>query len=232
MRPASVQHSRARTSTRGFLPGSSGRPRRSAPHPRGPTLNDHRLPFIDHLVESFGEVRAGVAIRFVRGRPRLIYDSRIEPQHREFSGGEGGIRTHGSFHYIRFPGVPDRPLQHLSAARTAAIVPSHSSSGLRSNRAFDGSGSWRQIAPSRPRAPRAHHDDPPRAYARPYRESRTQPPAPTRSPNFRVRRRPAPRAVCRSLSSLLSLANEGGEVGDRSQAGAYTLDDRVGANNR
>ena len=31
------------------------------------------------------------------------------------SGGEGGIRTHGRLRDTRSPGVPDRPLQHLSA---------------------------------------------------------------------------------------------------------------------
>src|SRR5690606_30561788 len=33
-------------------------------------------------------------------------------------GGEGGIRTHGTLRYTRFPGVPDRPLQHLSERQT------------------------------------------------------------------------------------------------------------------
>ena len=30
------------------------------------------------------------------------------------SGGRGGIRTHGSFHFTRFPSVPIRPLSHSS----------------------------------------------------------------------------------------------------------------------
>ena len=34
------------------------------------------------------------------------------------SGGEGGIRTPGSFHYTRFPGEHHRPLGHLSAGWT------------------------------------------------------------------------------------------------------------------
>ena len=34
------------------------------------------------------------------------------------SGGEGGIRTHGRLRDTRSPGVPDRPLQHLSLAST------------------------------------------------------------------------------------------------------------------
>src|SRR5512137_423571 len=34
------------------------------------------------------------------------------------SGGEGGIRTHGRLRDTRSPGVPDRPLQHLSRAST------------------------------------------------------------------------------------------------------------------
>jgi hypothetical protein len=34
------------------------------------------------------------------------------------SGGEGGIRTHGRLRDTRSPGVPDRPLQHLSRACT------------------------------------------------------------------------------------------------------------------
>src|SRR5512139_4036300 len=51
------------------------------------------------------------------------------------AGGEGGIRTHGSFHYIRFPGVPDRPLQHLSAVLgPAVIVASRCRSGSRYSR--------------------------------------------------------------------------------------------------
>ncbi len=32
-------------------------------------------------------------------------------------GGEGGIRTHGRKPDTRFPGVPVKPLQHLSAER-------------------------------------------------------------------------------------------------------------------
>ena len=43
----------------------------------------------------------------VRAEKRLVFRM-------PWGGGEGGIRTHGSLHYTRFPGVPDRPLQHLS----------------------------------------------------------------------------------------------------------------------
>ncbi len=37
------------------------------------------------------------------------------PASRFLIGGEGGIRTHGPRKVTRSPGVPDRPLQHLSA---------------------------------------------------------------------------------------------------------------------
>src|SRR4051812_43772365 len=37
-----------------------------------------------------------------------------------FSGGEGGIRTHGTLlTYTHFPGVPDKPLLHLSELVTS-----------------------------------------------------------------------------------------------------------------
>ena len=39
------------------------------------------------------------------------------------SGGEGGIRTHGRLRDTRSPGVPDRPLQHLSAAERVGFEP-------------------------------------------------------------------------------------------------------------
>ena len=52
------------------------------------------------------------------GVPRFFRfdDSDKKPAWRitDENGGEGGIRTHGAFLLTRSPGVPVRPLQHLS----------------------------------------------------------------------------------------------------------------------
>ena len=42
---------------------------------------------------------------------------RIRQERRAGSGGGGGIRTHGELPHTRFPGVPIRPLSHLSGGR-------------------------------------------------------------------------------------------------------------------
>jgi hypothetical protein len=47
-------------------------------------------------------------------RARSLCNSRL-------GGGEGGIRTHGSFHYTRFPSVRLKPLGHLSQNPTARL---------------------------------------------------------------------------------------------------------------
>ena len=44
----------------------------------------------------------------------IINNSFIPPT---VNGGEGGIRTHGKPRHTRSPGVPVRPLQHLSVIK-------------------------------------------------------------------------------------------------------------------
>ena len=55
----------------------------------------------------------------------IVLVSRIGPRgqvYRERRDGEGGIRTHETLLPTRSPGVPDRPLQHLSSEPSAISI--------------------------------------------------------------------------------------------------------------